>query len=68
MTRWMTSWQVGLYRYEQVSKYDLLKASKSVPEFFAIAQLGTYFWTLDPCISLEVLVQSQKFSDGYRSS
>lgn len=49
-------------------KYDLLKASKSVPEFFAVTQLKNYFWTLDPCISLEILFQSQKFSDGYRSN
>ena len=49
-------------------KYDLLKASKSVPEFFAVTHLENYFWTLDPCISLEILFQSQKFSDGYRSN
>lgn len=54
--------------YEQVSNMILLKSGKSVPEFFAVTQLENYFWTLDPCISLEILFSSQKFSDGYRSN
>lgn len=65
MTRWMTSWQVGLYCYEQVSNMICLRRVRVCQKFFlSITQLENYFWTLNP-MSLEILVlRSSQMATG----